>query len=80
MSTTERNGLLIITKGRFDRRYIADTVYVRLMPDSRTDQRIMVRRTAENGAKYDLFLSDEEAERVADALDDILDYIERTAA
>jgi hypothetical protein len=81
MSTrTDTTELIIIRKGRNDRRYRAGNIYLRLMPDSRTPQRIMVRRTADTGAVYDLFLTDEEAYAVADALDDILAYIERNAA
>jgi hypothetical protein len=71
--------LRVTRKGKNDRRYRKGNISVRLMPDSTTEQRIMVRRSTESGAVYDLFLTDEEAETVADALDDILDYVERTA-
>jgi hypothetical protein len=81
MSTTSTTdaGVKVVAKGRNDRRYSKDNIYVRLMPDSTTEQRIMVRRSTDDGALYDLFLTDGEAEAVADALDDILDYVERTA-
>jgi hypothetical protein len=87
MSTTRTTdaGVQVVAKGRNDRRYSKDAIEVRLMPDSETGQRIMVRRRVHLDGDtygydvYDLFLTDEEAETVADALDDILDYVERTA-
>jgi hypothetical protein len=86
MSTTRTTdaGVQVVAKGRNDRRYSKDAIEVRLMPDSETGQRIMVRRRVHLGDTYgydvfDLFLADDEAETVADALDDILDYVERTA-
>jgi hypothetical protein len=86
MSTarTTDAGVRVVAKGRNDRRYSKDAIEVRLMPDSETGQRIMVRRRVHLGDTYgydvfDLFLADDEAETVADALDDILDYVERTA-
>jgi hypothetical protein len=77
--STLATDLHVTRKGKNDRRYRKGSISVRLMPDSTTEQRILVRRSADNGAVYDLFLTDEEAETVADALDDILDYVERTA-
>lgn len=75
MSTrTTDTGMTISTKGRDHRTYRKETITVKTLPDRRD---IMVTRKIGHNS-WVLFLSDEEANTVADALDDIIDYRERT--
>lgn len=57
------------------RRYQKGDIAVLLMPDQ-AERPVMVRRQA-GDRPFDLFLTIEEATDVADALDDLLDYVER---
>lgn len=67
-------GLRISSKGRMNRLYTKGTLSVRLSPD-KEERAVMVRRM-QGDRPFDLFLTVDEAETLADALDELLSYVE----